>query len=353
MSQRTWIARPLDAAGNPRMPYSSADTRAAFTNEGGDLLSRNKNQTAPALHGFDPVFYLRENPDVASARIDPTEHFLSFGWREGRDPSPFFSTKAYLAANPEVATSGRNPLLHFLEEGFARGLLPLPAGKVQNSAARALVEGITNSVDLDGIGWLAAGVSSNEYVLERMDKAFRAHDNRQLLEFALQRAPADGLYLEFGVYSGGTINFIAERIAGTVDGFDSFKGLPDDWRPGFGPTAFARDDIPEVRANVNLHVGWFDRTLPPFLDAHPGRVAFLHVDCDLYSSTQTVFAQLKDRVQPGTVIVFDEYLNYPGWKKHEHKAFKEFCSSYNVSYKYIGLVPSAQQVAVIIDSIGL
>lgn len=50
--------------------------------------------------------------------------------------------------------------------------------------------------------------------------------------------------------------------------------------------------------------GWFDETLPKFAAEVEGPAAFLHVDCDLYSSTRTVFEALGDRVVPGTVIVF-------------------------------------------------
>jgi hypothetical protein len=70
--------------------------------------------------------------------------------------------------------------------------------------------------------------------------------------------------------------------------------------------------LPHVSSNVTLIKGWFDQTLPPFLEKHPAPVSFLHVDCDLYSSTKTIFDSLRTRFRPGTVIVFDEYFNYPG-----------------------------------------
>jgi hypothetical protein len=59
--------------------------------------------------------------------------------------------------------------------------------------------------------------------------------------------------------------------------------------------------------------------LPPHLP-----IALLHIDCDLYSSTKTIFELLSDRIVPGTVIVFDELVNYPAFKKHEVLAFYEF-----------------------------
>lgn len=49
--------------------------------------------TAPAKHhvkptkipaGFDKAAYLKANPDVATAKVDPVQHWLEFGYREGR-----------------------------------------------------------------------------------------------------------------------------------------------------------------------------------------------------------------------------------------------------------------------------
>lgn len=103
-------------------------------------------------------------------------------------------------------------------------------------------------------------------------------------------------------------------------------------------------------ANVRLHRGWFDDTLRKWLEDNPGPVAFVHVDCDLYSSTRTIFSLLGARLVPGTVILFDEYFNYPNWEKHEYQAFQEFVADRCVKYSYLGF--ARQQVAVRIDSIG-
>jgi hypothetical protein len=62
---------------------------------------------------FDKEWYLKNNPDVAARRIDPVRHYVSFGARELRDPSPLFSTRSYLLHNPDVATARMNPLAHF------------------------------------------------------------------------------------------------------------------------------------------------------------------------------------------------------------------------------------------------
>lgn len=68
---------------------------------------------------FDRDFYLARNPDVAAAPVDPLNHFLNHGWREGRDPSSAFSVRSYLYAHPEVAVAGVNPLLHHLRTATA------------------------------------------------------------------------------------------------------------------------------------------------------------------------------------------------------------------------------------------
>src|SRR6185312_6095321 len=101
--------------------------------------------------------------------------------------------------------------------------------------------------------------------------------------------------------------------------------------------------------NVELVVGLFDDTLPAFASEHPGPVALLHVDCDLYQSTVTIFRELESRIGPGTVILFDEYWNYPGWREHEHRAFQEFIGRTNLRYRYAALVPNRQQVCVVIE----
>jgi hypothetical protein len=90
-----------------------------------------------------------------------------------------------------------------------------------------------------------------------------------------------------------------------------------------------------VRPNVTLHKGWFDQTLPDFVANHPGPIAFLHVDCDLYSSTKTIFQFLGDRIVPGTVILFDEYFNYPGWRDHEHRAFTELVEERGLECRWL------------------
>jgi hypothetical protein len=158
----------------------------------------------------------------------------------------------------------------------------------------------------------------------------------------------DGYYAEFGVYKGKTINYIASQIDATIHGFDSFEGLPEDWRTKFKKGEFKMEGLPEVADNVELYKGWFDASVPKWATEHPGPMKFIHFDADLYSSTRTVLEILVDRIVPGTIIQFDEFFNYPGWTQGEFKAFMEFVEKNDVVYEYIGYVTGelAEQVAV-------
>lgn len=60
---------------------------------------------------FDAQWY-RKTYDI-SARIDCAEHYYKYGWKEGYNPSVYFSTKAYLKENPDVIKEEINPLLHY------------------------------------------------------------------------------------------------------------------------------------------------------------------------------------------------------------------------------------------------
>jgi len=71
--------------------------------------------------GFDESYYIEENPDVINAGITPFEHYLNYGWKEGRDPSREFSTENYLSENPDVVSEDMNPLYHYIVWGRTEG----------------------------------------------------------------------------------------------------------------------------------------------------------------------------------------------------------------------------------------
>ena len=146
-----------------------------------------------------------------------------------------------------------------------------------------------------------------------------------LLTVSLEHSPANGLRLEFGYASGHTARHISQCSQGkTLYSFDSFEGLPENWN-GDNPKGAYACKPPQVPPDgVSLVVGLFQDTLPSFLAEHRDYVAFVHIDCDLYSSTKTVLTQLAPRFVEGTVLNFNEFWDYPGESEHEAKAFAEF-----------------------------
>jgi Methyltransferase domain len=171
----------------------------------------------------------------------------------------------------------------------------------------------------------------------------------ELFAYALSKIPQDGLLMEFGVYKGDSLNRLARLMPERQwHGFDSFKGLPEAWTPGARAGAFdVQGRAPPVRQNVTLVHGFFADSLPRFAQQHRGEcVAFMHIDCDLYSATQTIFEVMGEMLQPGCIIVFDEYFNYPDWKNGEYKALIEFTAKSGRTFDYLAYVRHDRQVAV-------
>ena len=192
---------------------------------------------------------------------------------------------------------------------------------------------------------LEAKKDTLDYIRNTMIDAPYFEKHQKLVEFVVGEATAPGLYLEFGVGRGKSMRWIGASSDRAVYGFDSFDGIPEYWN-GNPVGAFAQKKLPKVPGNVKFVVGLFDDTLPGFLAEHEAPVSFLHVDCDLYSSTVTIFEALGSRLQEGAVILFDEYYNFPRWQEHEFRAFQEFVTANGVEYEYIAWSATGQQAAV-------
>lgn len=181
------------------------------------------------------------------------------------------------------------------------------------------------------------------------------HSEAEVLRVGSDAVTISGAYIEMGVCTGRTINFIAGlNPYQKVYGFDSFEGLPDVWERADashkkGTFAFHNPEIlPPVLHNVILKKGLFKDSLPQFkeevLKDQP--IAFLHIDCDIYSSTADTFNLLGDNIVEGTIIVFDEFYNYPGYENHEFKAFNEFLAEKGFTAEFIAYNAFHEQVAV-------
>ena len=175
------------------------------------------------------------------------------------------------------------------------------------------------------------------YIQSSMSNAMIMKDEFEVLTYALSVAKPEGLHMEFGVRSGTTINHIARQLPDkTVYGFDSFEGLPEDWSGWMQVKgSFGGEGIPKVEPNVDLVKGWFDQSLPDFLQGNTQNIAFVHVDSDLYSSAKTILSELSPHIKPGTIVVFNEYFNYPNWREHEFRALQEFNQRSELDYEYL------------------
>jgi len=188
--------------------------------------------------------------------------------------------------------------------------------------------------------------------------------------FSLAYARNDGLWLEFGTHDGTTINLIAQimhsygKQDNIIYGFDSFVGLPEDWeKEGDRHNFDLKGKPPNVPwKNVAFVKGWFKETIPKFLkntkkqlDGSLINAAMIHIDCDIYSSCITVLEGFKDRIKPGTVIMFDEIHDgareHPTYKEHEYKAWLEFSEKYKVKYDWLAHVKDSGQASLIIKDI--
>ena len=186
------------------------------------------------------------------------------------------------------------------------------------------------------------------YAEQHLSTAMIFAKDEELWNYAASAAQIKGgAILEFGVFKGRSINHFAGLFPDeTLHGFDSFEGLAEDWTGYHLPKGTFNLDgnLPQVKENVTLHKGWFDKTLPDFLKTKPGKIRLCHIDCDTYESSLYVLQKVAPLLVKGSIVVFDEYYGYPNWRFGEFRAWAEVCAAKGLSYKYIAF--SDMQVAV-------
>ena len=250
-----------------------------MTGLSGDLRNGVCNNPVMALpEGFDPAYYLMLYGDVAEAGMDPIDHYLRFGRSEGRTGVP---------------PGGMHPAELEMHDRF-----------------------------------------------DFMTKAFSAISVNGI----------EGDYLEFGVAHGKTIwaAWRASRAVGLSPhlwAFDSFQGLPDptsdtdlhhpSWHKG-------RYAVGQERFTANLtSMGVTENdftAIPGFFSESlmrerrgglPSKVAMAYVDCDMYSSTVEVLDYLREIVQTGTIVAFDDWFCWsPSGRSGEQVALEELIAAH-------------------------
>ena len=140
-----------------RLPGLAARARSA-------VRSPDEALVADAM---DPDWYRAMNPDVVAAGADPVDHFLRYGWREGRDPVAAFSVRDYLELYPDIGEAGINPFLHWLKAGKAEGRLPRrEVGRAARAAA--LLEPLQVRLDRAAARWPRVRPASRDDLVRRL-----------------------------------------------------------------------------------------------------------------------------------------------------------------------------------------
>ena len=162
----------------------------------------------------------------------------------------------------------------------------------------------------------------------------------------------DGVFIEAGVATGLTTNFIAAlKPSKNIYAFDSFKGLPSNWEIGninIKKGAFAlRDGFkPILSHNIKVIKGLFNDTMPVFKNEilKDAKISFIHIDCDIYESARDIFNALGENMISGTILAFDELYNYHSFEAGELKALNEFLESSGKEVEFIAFNENQYQV---------
>ena len=161
------------------------------------------------------------------------------------------------------------------------------------------------------------------------------------IQYACSLATIPGNVLEFGVCAGNSMRDIVNVITDRkIFGFDSFEGLPEDWEGTVCKAGFFTNggNIPDIQS-VKFYKGWFDSTVPQYVNENKDDISVLHIDCDLYSSTRTVMYALNEFIKAGTIICFDEFIyrhaDGSAHTDHEQKCFYEWVTDFNREFEFI------------------
>jgi O-methyltransferase len=218
--------------------------------------------------------------------------------------------------------------------------------RLRKSLSRFLLP--RHSVFLDQMNWFARWLETVRRYSNCAQFAVRekmySHLNGEYLGDG--KKPID--YLEFGVYEGRSLAYWTALNAhpdSRFFGFDSFEGLPEGWNRENPVGSYnAEGKIPQIDdSRVQFVVGWFQKSLPPFLVSHrPKSPLVLHCDGDLYSSTLCSLASMDPWIVPGTLIIFDEFFD----PVHEYRALEDYAAAYMRKYEVVAATRDFVQAAI-------
>lgn len=231
---------------------------------------------------------------------------------------------------------------------------------------RSTFKGLFFLLQLDRI--VPAGLFHFFGYMSRLSKWIRKHKKHEFCDFynrkhnyakryelyeyviSSQELDANIDYLEFGVSRGVSFRWWMERIKNEdarFYGFDTFSGLPEDWGPFKAGDMDNGNEPPEINDNRHeFFQGLFQQTLVPFLANYKAdKRKVIHMDADIYSATLYVLTLITPYLNPGDIILFDEF-NVP---MHEFKAYTEWQKAFYVKVKVLGSVNNFYQTAFIVE----
>ncbi len=153
----------------------------------------------------------------------------------------------------------------------------------------------------------------------------------QILEMCVRsslRVP--GNIVEFGVASGASTRVIKRTLTRfgqiyfvsfgrkKIFALDSFEGLREQFEQA--QVGEFKGEVPRI-SGVEFVKGYFEDTCTPALQRRIGKVAFAHLDADLYSSTRFALTWLTPMLSTGSLLLFDEFM---GGEFAENRAFDEW-----------------------------
>ncbi|SOB81112.1 Glycosyl hydrolases family 16 [Sphingomonas guangdongensis] len=115
------------------------------------------------FNGLNLTYYAAENPDLVAAGVDLAKHYRYFGLSEGRLPyegagAPYggpsadrldgFNEVYYLSTNPDLAQTGLDAFYHYVKYGKAEGRLPFDPAYELSSPAWGATEGMPDGLNL-------------------------------------------------------------------------------------------------------------------------------------------------------------------------------------------------------------
>ena len=167
---------------------------------------------------------------------------------------------------------------------------------------------------------------------------------------ALERLEGD--YLEFGVFTGSSFVFACKIEKKYRDihkgscrffGFDSFQGFGEieqhDEHPFYTDSTFSVSSqkvIGNIQkqtrgSEIKLVPGFFDQTIAGVRSGAHGipKARIVFIDCDLKEPSALALEYVKDALQPGTVLLMDDFFSYRGREDMGTAgAFEEFKNKY-------------------------